>query len=174
MNMFTFFRSTKKITFDEQLLNSLYRYGLSLCHREDQAYELVQSCCEKILKKPTEHQNLKSYMMRIIRNEYIDLYRRNKLELVIDSELKNIQFVDEQGVLPQLEQIMIDKQHVALIMDQLTSEERELLYLWAVEGLSMQELSLQTNTPRATLLARLNRLKKRLNKQFGHLVNQVS
>ncbi|MFT5706721.1 MAG: RNA polymerase sigma-70 factor (ECF subfamily) [Oceanospirillaceae bacterium] len=172
--MFETFWPNHKVTFDKTLLNDLYRYALSLAHEEHQAYDLLQSCCEKALSKKIDQQSLKPYMLRMIRNQFIDQYRRNKLELVVDTDFSAQEKIDEQVTLQDLEQIAIDKQHVALILDKLDYQDRELLYLWAVEGITMQELAERTNTPRGTLLARLSRLKKRLKKQYSHLIDQVS
>lgn len=171
--MFNFFKK-EPITFSEQLLQQLYRYAYSLCHNDDLAFDLVQSSCEKVIKKKKVDTQLKPYMMRIIRNEYIDHYRRNKLELISDNEQLESAIASESDVIDSLENTMVDKQQVALIMEQLSSQESELLYLWAVEGFSIQEISDMQNIPKGTLLSRLNRLKQRINKQFSHLSKQVS
>ena len=109
-----------------------------------------------------------------MRNQFIDQYRRTKLELVVDSELAQHTEIDEQNSLLELEKIMIAKQHVALILQELSHQDRELLYLWAVEGRTVQELAERTDTPRGTLLSRLHRLKNRLRQDYGHLIEQVS
>ena len=157
----------KKVVFDKPLLNNLYRYALSLTHEPHQAYDLVQSCCEKTLRKPPANSALKPFMFRVIRNQFIDQYRRKKLELVVDSQSDSLAVLEQQSSLQELDDIMIDKQHVAILLRELNPQERELLYLWAVEGVTMQELADQTNTPRGTILSRLNRLKKRLKQEFA-------
>ncbi len=172
--MFKIFRKTKKVDFSQSLLNELYRYALSLSHHSEQAYDLVQSSCEKVLKQGIEQERLKAYMMTCIRNEYFDQFRRFKLSLVVDEQVLNGQLIDDQDAYQELDSIMINKQHVSLVLDQLSNEERELLYLWAIEGFSMQEIATQTNTPRGTLLSRISRLKKRLQSDFPNLVKEVS
>ena len=172
--MFNIFRRTQKIDFSKDLLNDLYRYALSLCQYSDQAYDLVQSSCEKVLKQGIEQGAIKPYMMTCIRNEYFDQFRRFKLSLVVDEKLQDELVVNEQQLLQQLDATMIDKQHVSLVLENLSIDERELLYLWAIEGFSMQEIAIQTKTPRGTLLSRLSRLKKRLQNDFPHLVKEVS
>ena len=69
---------------------------------------------------------------------------------------------------------MIDQQHIAIILKELAPKERELLFLWAVEGNTVQELADRTNTSRGTLLSRLSRLKKRLQQQYGYLIGQAA
>ena len=39
--------------------------------------------------------------------------------------------------------------------------EREILYYWAIEGMTAQEISRQIDTPRGTVLSRLYRLRKK-------------
>ena len=171
--MFDYFWPVKKTPFDKVLLNDLYRYALSFTHDEQQAYDLLQSTCEKVLSQNIAAKQLKAYMIRMIRNAYIDQYRRKKLELVVDQRLSE-QHLIERTVTSELEQIIIDQQHVSIILQSLNPHERELLYLWAVEGKTVQELATQTNTSRGTLLARLHRLKKRLKQEYSHLIERVS
>lgn len=172
--MFNFNWPAKDVQFNDELLQSLYRYALSLSNDQQQAYDLVQSCCEKVLLKKVPAKELKPYMRKSIRNQFIDQYRRWKLELVIDSDLEQQEFIDEQHVTHGLEQLMINRQHLAIILQDISYQDRELLYLWAVEGNSMQELAQCTDTSRNTLLSRLNRLKKRLSQKYGYLNEQVS
>jgi RNA polymerase sigma-70 factor (ECF subfamily) len=174
MTMLELIWPAKKAAFNKTLLNDLYRYALSLSHDETLAFDLVQSCCEKTLNKKITPDQHKAFMFKVIRNQYIDIYRRRKLELVIDSELTSQSDIEEQCTLQNLDQIMIDKQHVDLILSDLNYQDRELLYLWAVEGTTMQELSERTATPRGTLLSRLNRLKKRLQQRYGYINEQAS
>ncbi|WP_283132544.1 RNA polymerase sigma factor [Enterovibrio norvegicus] len=171
--MLNFFRKRRKVIFTEDLLNQLFRYALSLCHHESQAYDLVQNCCEKMLKNEDETTHNKAYMLRVIRNEFVDHCRRNQLELITSSELMD----DEENdglAFNALEQMTIDEQHVDILLASISAKERELLYLWAVEGFSIQEIATLTNIPRGTLLSRLSRMKTRLVDDFGHMLKQVS
>ncbi|MGF1704514.1 RNA polymerase sigma factor [Enterovibrio baiacu] len=171
--MLNFFRKRRKVIFTEVLLNQLFRYALSLCHHESQAYDLVQSCCEKMLKSEDETTHNKAYMMRVIRNEFVDHCRRNQLELITSSDLVDDE-VNDGLAFNALEQMTIDEQHVDILLASISAKERELLYLWAVEGFSIQEIATLTNIPRGTLLSRLSRMKARLVDEFGHMLKQVS
>ncbi|WP_220720761.1 RNA polymerase sigma factor [Agarivorans litoreus] len=171
--MLKLFKRKARPVYSDALLNQLYRYGFSLCHSSEQAYELLQSCCEKVLQKDPPPEPLQPYMMRVIRNEFIDNFRRKKLELVVDED----QYIDASIVeksLQNMELLLIDQQHVGLVMERLSEDERELLYLWAVEGLSVQEIAITSGVARGTLLSRVSRLKKRLSDEFGHLIEEVS
>ena len=113
-------------------------------------------------------------MFKIIRNQFIAQYRRKKLELVADGTLAQQQIIHEQDVVQDLEQLMINRQQVEIMLQDLNYQDRELLYLWAVEGHSIAEIAQRTDRSRNTLLSRLNRLKKRLKQKYGHLNEQVS
>ncbi|MDO6765589.1 RNA polymerase sigma factor [Agarivorans sp. 1_MG-2023] len=171
--MFKIFRRPTKPVFSDELLNQLYRYALSLCNNDQQAYDLLQSCCEKVLQQARLPEPLKPYMMRVIRNQFIDQYRRRKLELVADEALQ-AELVKPEDHWQDMESLVIDQQHVALLIQKLSADDAELLYLWAVEGFSMQEISNASGIARGTLLSRVSRLKKRLSDEFSHLVEEVS
>ncbi|WP_231109569.1 RNA polymerase sigma factor, partial [Vibrio nigripulchritudo] len=172
LNMFGLFKRSAHPTLDKALLNQLYRYALSLCHDESQAHDLVQYSCEKVLTAKVEPTQIKPYMMKVIRHAFIDQYRRKQFELVKDDSeiLETIE--KESDVLKSLEDIAIDEQHVDWILSRVTPHEREQLYLWAVEGMSVQEIAEMTDTPKGTLLSRLNRLRKRITTEFNHLQDQ--
>jgi RNA polymerase sigma-70 factor (ECF subfamily) len=146
---------------DKQDLNRLYRYAWSLAKDDTLAFDLVQSTIEKVLRRNTiKIDNPVNYIMSGIRNEFIDHTRRSrKFEtLSIDESL----FTQSYEVTPDLESILIDEQDVEWIIDRLNPLESELLYLWAVEEYTIDEIAAMQDTPRGTLLSRISRLKKRL------------
>ncbi|MFD2178261.1 RNA polymerase sigma factor [Veronia pacifica] len=173
--MFTLSEKKNNRRFSKPLLNSLYRYAFSLCHNEAQAFDLVQICCEKILRVKEAEKQTKKYMLSVIRNSFIDQCRKEQLEFKTHQDLFPAYDVSECAqIIESLDAIIIDQQHVSIIMDKVSHRERELLYLWAVEGLTFQEIAYLTDQPRGTLLSKLSRLKKRLTRQFSYLFERVS
>ena len=63
--------------------------------------------------------------------------------------------------LDTLEATMIDQNLVERLWVDLKPLERELLYLWAVEGYTIDEISRLTETSRGTLLSRIHRIRKK-------------
>jgi RNA polymerase sigma-70 factor (ECF subfamily) len=59
-----------------------------------------------------------------------------------------------------------DRELVAIMLSHLTDQERELLMLRFVDGLTLDELAQHYSTPLGTIYARLESLKKRLRKLF--------
>ena len=144
--------------FSEKDLNQFFRYCIALVGDETEAYDLLQDSLEKFLRKGNAAKSSRAYFLRIIRNQFIDRYREaSRFEKVELSE--NI--VSTSGC--DLEQLMINKEETELILRNLNSEDRELIYLWAVEGYTVSELAEFFDRPRGTLLSKLHRLKIKLN-----------
>jgi len=142
---------------DRETLQKLLRYGYSLTNDEDAAYDLLQSAIEVYLNKPPQNQVTSiNYVRTIMRNRYIDDYRRNQrfpTESVDDHSLVDIDA-------SSLESVVISEHDLNLIWNKIDSFDREILFLWAVEGYSMQEISDNIDVPRGTLLSRIHRLRK--------------
>lgn len=153
---------------DQLLLNRLYRYAVSLTGERDEAYDLLQQTIERYLRRqPGTIESPSSYLMRSIRNAFFDQVRRRNLHLVVSDEMQ--QQSVETDTAPLVEDLLIQQQDVAQLMQLLDSHERELLYLWAVEEYTVQEIADMQQVPRGTLLSRLHRLKKRIRQQLSQL-----
>lgn len=151
---------------DKDLLNQLYRFAISLTNNEDQAYDLLQSSIEKYLKVNfTEIEVPVAYLKRIIRNEFIDLTRKKRFQYDVDSEV--IDKINDKNSLEEitLEDVFVQQEEITAILGTMTAEERELLYLWAVEEYTFEEIAQMKQMPRGTLLSKLHRLKKRIQLQ---------
>ena len=68
---------------------------------------------------------------------------------------------------------MIAQHDLDVVIAVLEPMERELLFLWAVEGYTAQELADQTGAPRGTVLARLHRLRSKILRHVGTDVRAV-
>jgi RNA polymerase sigma-70 factor (ECF subfamily) len=149
--------------FDHDCLNRLYRYALSMAKDRDLAYDLLHSSLEKMLSRNMgQIDNPTHYIMRVIRNEFIDVQRRNRraMEIFYEPEqLPNI--IDIKSDL-DLQDMAIHESELAWLLTQLSPQEGELLYLWAVEEYTIDEIAALLGTARGTLLSRLSRLKKRI------------
>ncbi|MCW9046899.1 MAG: sigma-70 family RNA polymerase sigma factor [Gammaproteobacteria bacterium] len=159
--------------FNKDELNQLYRYALSLSKHEDGAYDLVQTAIERLLRKPTADVALiekpLAYLKVIIRNLYFDLERHKKVLPMISIETDNLLYlepVDDNS----MEDVLINQQEVQLLIGRLNAQENELLYLWAVEEHTVEEIAAIYEKPRGTMLSKLHRLKKRIREQL-QLVN---
>ncbi len=147
-------------------LNQLYRYALSLSAHEESAYDLVQSAVERYLKKmPEAIDKPLAYLKTIIRNLYFDQERHKKVVPMISiesDECAHIEPIDNDS----MEDLLINQQEVQVLLSDLSSEENELLYLWAVEEHTVDEIARIYEKPRGTMLSKLHRLKKRIRGQL--------
>jgi len=165
--------------FNKEELNQLYRYALSLSANEQTAYDLVQSGVERYLKKisalsePLE--NPLAYIKSIIRNCYFDLERHRKVVSIISIDGDDASNMDHASNIDNyiglvdsdpMEDILMNQQEVQQLLGSLNAQENELLYLWAVEEHTVEEISRIYAKPRGTMLSKLHRLKKRIREQF--------
>jgi RNA polymerase sigma-70 factor (ECF subfamily) len=61
-----------------------------------------------------------------------------------------------------LEDIVIAEHEVEAIMAMLEPLEHELLFFWAVEGYTAQEIADRTDSTRGTVLSRIHRLRQKI------------
>lgn len=151
--------------FNKEELNTFYRYCISLTGDENSAGDLLQCCLEKYVKLETLDVNdLKAYFRRMIRNQFIDDQRKEGNQQLYELD-------EENTVIPldsrSLDDIIVEREMVEIIMSSLTPHEREILFLWAVEGFTVQDISNDLGIPKGTLLSRLHRLKLKVKKKLG-------
>lgn len=140
--------------FSKEELNKFYRYCIVLTGEENSASDLLQCCLEKYVRQDTAGVcNLKAYFRRMIRNQFFNDQRKdeNQHQYKFDEECIAIQ-IDTKS----LDDIIIEREQVELILKMLTPHEREILFLWAVEGLTVQDISHDLGIPKGTLLSRLD------------------
>lgn len=146
---------------DETQLQTLYQYAMVLSRHRDDAYDLLQSAVESYLIKVKRGTQViecpVAYVRTLIRNRYIDHYRyrqRWQSESFEELALYDISPVD-------LEQVVIDSNELQGLWTQLSVEDRDILYHWAVLGYSTDEACALLDMPRGTFLSRIHRLRKR-------------
>lgn len=172
--------------FDKQQLNQLYRYCYALTVHRDDAYDLLQSALEKYLKNPPSASYSESaYLRRIIRNQFIDNVRRinnvkfesldtGTSEGTFDDTFKSpyeTNSFNSQDVISinsnALDEMLINEEMVDWIWSILDTVEREIVFLWAVEGYTAVEVSTELDMPRGTVLSRIHRLRKKIYSQLA-------
>ena len=151
--------------FSKEELNTFYRYCISLTGDENSAWDLLQCCLEKYVKhEPLEVNDSKAYFRRMLRNQFIDDQRKKGNQQLDELD-------EENTVIPidsrSLDDIIVEREMVEIIMSSLTPHEREILFLWAVEGFTVQDISNDLGIPKGTLLSRLHRLKIKVKKKLG-------
>lgn len=143
---------------DRDALNHLFQYALSLTANRDDAYDLLQTALEKLIKSKANSDCSKAYIRTIIRNQFIDQQRRNNILVFEQLEDDNISLLATDP----LEKAIINRNQIENLMNNLNPAEREALFLWAVNGLTASEIARETGEPRGTILSRLYRIKQKV------------
>lgn len=145
--------------FNRVELNNLYRYGYVLCNNQDDAYDLLQYALEKYLHRPEGYDNTNdlAYVRTTMRNRFIDERRRSSRFPEDEYDDSSLVALDETT----LEEVVVAQLDLEIIWKELNIMEREVLYYWAIEGFTAQEIAGQLNVPRGTVLSRLYRIRKK-------------
>jgi RNA polymerase sigma-70 factor, ECF subfamily len=159
-------------------LDALYRVALRLTGDASQAEDLVQDTMLKAYRSWQQYRpgtNAKGWLLTILRNTFINDYRRRKHEPVaMDLEAvephaldRSIQEVDPEGSF--FSQIVDAK--VLEAIDALPDEFREVLVLSDVEGMRYAEIAETLQIPVGTVKSRLFRARKLLQAElYAHAV----
>jgi RNA polymerase sigma-70 factor, ECF subfamily len=159
-------------SFDDEALphlDALYRVALRLTMDPTQAEDLVQDTMLKAYRSWRQYRpgtNAKGWLLTILRNTFINDYRRRKLEPVaMDLEavephslLREMADSDPEGTF--FSQI-VDEQ-VLQAIDALPTDFREVLVLSDMEGMSYAEIAEALQLPLGTVKSRLFRARRQL------------
>lgn len=142
-----------------ELLPRLRRFALGLTRQPASADDLVQATLERALsrwrsKRPDGE--LRAWLFTILYNQFIDGQRRARRQANLLALLGRA-----EDSAPSTETIVL--QHAALAaFSRLPDEQRALLILVTVEGLSYQETAETLGVPIGTVMSRLSRARKAL------------
>lgn len=151
--------------FDRTSLNKLFRYCMALCDQRDDAYDLLQDSVERYLTQTNQTpKNSQAFIRRIARNRFYDQQRRKKIVHFDVLDEMDIDASHEQD----LESILIDELTLNYIWKTLSTAEKEVVFLWAVDGLSASQIADELDIPRATVLSRLRRMRIKVEQHANH------
>lgn len=139
------------------LIQAGYRYALSLTHHHYDAEDLVQQAWLKLTNRYGSVSN-KAVLYSTIRNLFYDQRRRDKIVVFepTDNHPEPVQAAGNPAC-----------GDLDVVLATLRSEEREVLYLNAVEGYTAREIAEQTGTPRNTVLSLIYRARQKLTRALG-------
>lgn len=145
------------------LIPHLRRFARGLAKDPDKADDLVQTACEralKRLKRPVKELRLENFLYRIIYNRWIDNLRRCKTrsaKLIILSEENAFKASDAQS--DDRLDMVLDLQSA---LNQLDEEHRAAIMLICVEGYSYAEAATVLEVPSGTVASRVARARAKL------------
>ncbi|MEM8662983.1 MAG: RNA polymerase sigma factor [Pseudomonadota bacterium] len=145
------------------LLPRLRRYAISLSRSRDVADDLVQTACERALAKREQFDpgtRLDAWVMRILRNLWIDMARQNKARgPTVDVDDAYYLVGDDGGVVTDQRLRLAE---TAKAIGSLSDEYREVLMLICVDDLSYREAAEVLGVPMGTVTSRLARARAKL------------
>ena len=154
------------IMFDKNDLNKLYRYCYVLTNHEANAYDLLQSSLEKCLHHPPKNIKAKfSYIRTIIRNQFIDECRNAQKAELQEFDETTVTYI--HGELSSFEDIIINEESASIVWALFDSTEREIMYLWAIQGLTTEEVAHFLDIPKGTVVSKISRLRKKVTSQLA-------
>lgn len=163
-------QASKKREYEEQLMtcmNSMYNLGYRLTMNRDDAADLVQEASMRgyrFYDKFEPGTNFKGWILTILRNLFINQYRKKKREpaKVNYDELEN--FIGAPEMSGVAEEIFGEEMQNAI--DQLPEEMRSALTLFYVDGFAYKEIAEIMRCPIGTVMSRLYMAKQHLKKKL--------
>ncbi len=139
-------------TLRETLL-AAYRYALALTHDEWLANDLLGDACLSVLRADGPLDS--AYLLKAVRSRFIDHCRRN------GDRRPRVVSLNGEACPSRPERTAHGDADAATTLDQalaaLRPEEREVLFLHAVTGLTAKEIATISDQPRSTVLSLLQR-----------------
>jgi len=165
-------------------LDSLYSTALRLTKKPADAQDLVQECLLKAYKayeRFEEGTNLKAWLFRILTNSYINIYRykkRRPMEVDVDDQdtmylyhkLRGSESADTSKSSEEDFINSITDVDITTALEELPEQYREVVLLSDVEGLSYAEIAEMLEIPPGTVMSRLHRGRKALQKALWNYV----
>jgi len=142
-----------------ELLPALMRYARRLTRNEDEAEDLVQETLASAYASASSYhvgRSLRIWLFAIMHNSFVSRVRHE----AVRARYRDKSLPTEADTSPQEHAVRLGQ--IAAALDRLSPEQRQVLHLIAVEGLSYQEAADVVRIPIGTLISRLSRARARL------------
>jgi RNA polymerase sigma-70 factor, ECF subfamily len=165
------------------LLSGMYSAAYRLTRNASDAEDLVQETYLRAYRGFHQFQegtNLKAWLYRILMNTFINSYRKRQREpqTVSDEEIADWYLYSkmaESGLEPSAETAVIESlpdEEVQEALQSLPEQFRVAVLLADVEGFSYKEIAEITDVPIGTVMSRLHRGRKALEKRLWNVVRE--
>ena len=147
----------------EPHLNRLYGFAFALTQDRDQSQDLVQECVVRALaakRRPADEPARRAWLFRILRNAFIDKYRRSGREVGIGPAING--FADDTESGWRGDRRIIDVVTVRIAITRLSAAQREIIALIDFVGFSYAEAADVLGVAEGTVMSRIARARKAL------------
>lgn len=178
----------RKKEFEELALphiDSLYNFAIKLTRNEGDAEDLVQETylrAYKFFDKYKKDTYIKAWLFSILRNTFINSYRKKKkepekvdfhsVEQFIDKLTDRDNPLSKDDISNDLSKDTLDSE-IKSALDKLPEEFRSVILLSDIEGFSYQEISEILKCPVGTVMSRLHRGRKILYKNLSEYAKKM-
>lgn len=157
-------------------LEALHSFAFHLCFNEEDASDLVQETFMKAFRfidKFEEGTNAKAWLFKILKNAYINQYRKDSRQpALVDYDEVAVYSEEEEGPSTSyfdlreeiFDQMMGDE--VSTALNALPEEFRTVIWLCDIEGFSYEEISKIIDIPIGTVRSRLFRARNMLKEKL--------
>jgi len=157
-------------------LEALHSFAFHLCFNEEDASDLVQETFMKAFRfidKFEEGTNAKAWLFKILKNAYINQYRKDSRQpAMVDYDEVAVYSEEEEGPSTSyfdlreeiFDQMMGDE--VSTALNALPEEFRTVIWLCDIEGFSYEEISKIIDIPIGTVRSRLFRARNMLKEKL--------
>lgn len=145
----------------ERWTPNLRRYARALTRHAEQADDLVQDCLERALSRRhlwSEDGNTRAWLFTIMHNIHANDTRRRAarpVSIPVDER-------DGHDARPAAQHARIDGLELMAAMERLPEEQRQVILLVALEGMSYGEVAETVGVAPGTVMSRLSRGRERL------------
>ncbi|MBI5475947.1 MAG: sigma-70 family RNA polymerase sigma factor [Ignavibacteriales bacterium] len=163
-------------------MDILFNYALRLTGSSDDADDLVQETFMKAFRfwdKYEKGTNIRAWLFRIMKNSYINRYRKETKEpgMVDYEEIANFyntirhQYTDQNDLQEKIFGGLLEDD-VAKAIEKLPEDFRTVVILSDIEGLSYEEIAEFVDCPIGTVRSRLHRGRKMLQESLFDYANK--
>jgi len=149
----------------ERHIPDLRRYARALLRDQNDADELVQECLERALaRRHFWHgiRDLRAYLFTILHNAYVDLLssrRRAGISVDLDQVVTRL-------ARPAPQPVSLELRDLSRALDALPAEQKEIVLLIGLEGMSYQQAAEVLEIPLGTVMSRLSRGREALRRMM--------
>lgn len=162
-------------------LDAVYRMALHLCRRPDEAQDLVQETYLRALGAEASFElrerGIRPWLFKILHNVFYTRLGKQSRQPTLAEDLRLENAAEELDDTPpcwdlaSLDWEQVDER-LKLAMDELDPRYRDVLLLWAVEGMKYREIADVLDVPLGTVMSRLYRARAVLSEQLAGMAKE--